>query len=78
VQDNLGVLFAPAQHPVLFVAATAIGVLSFYGLWLRAKGLQYGGTKVSSTAAWATVITVWLLAVIMAVALAVFFPSFIS
>jgi hypothetical protein len=78
LQDNLGVLFTPAEHPVLFVAASVIGVLSFYGLWLRAKGLQNGGTKVSSTAAWSSVITVWLLAVIFGLALATFFPSFIS
>ncbi|MCA1603326.1 MAG: YIP1 family protein, partial [Acidobacteria bacterium] len=36
VQDNLGVLFAPAEHPALFVLGSAIGVLSFYGLWLWA------------------------------------------
>lgn len=45
VQDNLGVLFTPAQHPVLFVAATVIGVLSFYGLWLRARACNTVGLK---------------------------------
>ena len=52
VQDNLGVLFMPAEHPALFVLGASIGVLSFYGLWLRAKGLANAGTKVSSSAAW--------------------------
>ena len=61
VQDNLGVLFSPAQNPILFVAGSAIGALSLYGLWLRAKGLQNGGTKVSSTAGWSTAISLWLL-----------------
>jgi hypothetical protein len=78
VQDNLGVLFNPADHPVLFVAASVIGVLSFYGLWLRAKGLQHGGTKVSSTAAWGATLSVWALWVLFAVALTAVFPSFIS
>jgi hypothetical protein len=55
-----------------------IGVLSFYGLWLRAKGLQNGGTKVNSTAAWGATISVWALWVLFAVALTAVFPSFIS
>ncbi len=40
LQDNLGILFSPADHPVLFVMASFIGLTSFYGLWLRAKGLH--------------------------------------
>jgi hypothetical protein len=78
LQDNLGVLFNPAEHPVLFVAATIIGVLSFYGLWLRAKGLQEGGEKVSSTAGWGATLMVWGLYVIFGLALTALFPSFIS
>ena len=78
VQDNLGILFSPAQNPVLFVAASAIGALSFYGLWLRARGLQHGGTKVSSTAGWGAGITVWLLGMIIGIILAALFPGFIS
>lgn len=78
LQDNLGVLFNPADHPVLFVAATVIGVLSFYGLWLRAKGLQNGGEKVSSTAAWGAALMVWVLWIIFGLALTALFPSFIS
>jgi hypothetical protein len=78
LQDNLGVLFNPAQHPVLFVAGSVIGVLSFYGLWLRAKGLREAGEKVSSTAAWGAVLVVWVLYVILGLALTALFPSFIS
>ena len=78
VQDNLGVLFNPADNPVLFVAASVIGVLSFYGLWLRAKGLQNGGTKVSSTAGWGATLTVFVLWVLFAVTITAIFPSFIS
>ncbi len=78
LQDNLGVLFNPAEHPVLFVGATVIGVLSFYGLWLRAKGLQNGGEKVSSTAAWGAALTVWILWLVFGLILTALFPSFIS
>jgi len=78
VQDNLGVLFTPAEHPVLFVLASSIGVLSFYGLWLRAKGLQYGGLRVSSGAAWGTAITLWLLGIVLITIVTALFPGFIS
>lgn len=78
VQDNLGVLFAPAEHPVLFVLGSAIGVLSFYGLWLRAKGLATAGTKVSSSAAWGVSITLWLLALMLGVIAALLFPGFLA
>jgi len=78
LQDNLGVLFNPAEHPVLFVAASVIGVLSFYGLWLRAKGLQHGGEKVGSTAAWGATLMVWILYVLFGLIITAIFPSFIS
>jgi hypothetical protein len=78
VQDNLGILFAPSVHPVLFVTGTAIGILSLYRLWLTAKGLQYAGYKVSSTAAWGVTITVFILSLILAMIFAALFSSFIS
>ncbi len=78
VQDNLGILFSPAEHPVLFVAATSIGILSFYGLWLRATGLRNAGEKVSKAAAWGTVIVFWALAVLIGIIFAALFPAFIS
>ena len=78
VQDNLGVLFTPAEHPVLFVMASAIGVLSFYGLWLKATGLRNAGQKVSKGAAWGTAIMFWLIGLLLLMAVTALFPSFIS
>ncbi|MEP6637617.1 MAG: YIP1 family protein [Acidobacteriota bacterium] len=78
VQDNLGVLFTPADHPVLFVTASAIGLLSFYGLWLKATALLNAGTKVSKGAAWGTAILFWLLGLLFIVSITALFPSFIS
>ncbi len=78
MQDNLGLLFAPAEHPALFVLGSTIGVLSFYGLWLRAKGLANAGQKVSSSAAWGVSITLWILALILGMIFATLFSSFIS
>lgn len=78
LQDNLGILLTPADHPVLFVMASFIGITSLYGLWLRAKGLHKGGTKVSSGAAWGVAITLWVLALLFATTLTAIFPNFIS
>lgn len=78
LQDNLGILFAPKDHPVLFVIAASIGILSFYKLWLVAKGLHEGATKVSSTAAWGVAITIWVIGLLLIVSVTALFPSFIS
>jgi hypothetical protein len=78
VTDNLGVLFTPADHPALYVLGASIGVLSFYGLWLRAKGLANAGTKVSSSAAWGVTITLHVLFLIVGMIFATLFSSFIS
>jgi len=78
VQDNLGILFTPGEHPALFVLGTAVGVLSLYGLWLKAKGLSNAGQKVSSSAAWGVSISLWVLSLIIGMIFAMLFSSFIS
>ena len=78
LQDNLGILFTPAEHPALFVLGSFIGVLSFYGLWLRAKGLANAGQKVSSSTAWGVAITMWVLALIVGMIFATLFSSFMA
>ena len=78
IQDNLGILFSPADHPVLFVLASAIGILSFYSLWLKAKGLQNGSTRVSSGAAWGVAITFWVLGLLLVTIITALFPGFIG
>ncbi|HEX7175701.1 MAG TPA: YIP1 family protein [Pyrinomonadaceae bacterium] len=78
VQDNLGVLFSPAEHPVLFAAASAFGVLSFYGLWLLATGLKNGGERVSKTTAWSMAIGIWVIGLLLAVSSAALFGSFMA
>jgi hypothetical protein len=78
VQDNLGVLVSPAVHPVLFVLASAIGILSFYGLWLKATGLRNAGYRVSSGTAWGVAIMFWVIGLLLITGLTALFPSFIS
>lgn len=78
LQDNLGILLSPADHPVLFVIASFIGLTSFYALWLRAKGLHMGATRVGKGAAWGVAITLWVLLLLLATIMTALFPGFIS
>jgi hypothetical protein len=78
LQDNLGILFSPADHPVLFVIASFIGLTAFYFLWLRAKGLHHGATRVGKGAAWGVSITLWVLLMLMVTIVTALFPGFIS
>lgn len=78
VQDNLGILFTPSAHPVLFVIASWIGILSLYGLWLKARGLHNGGTRVSSSAGWGVAVTLWVIGLVLVTIMTALFPGFIS
>lgn len=78
VQDNLGVLFNPAENPVLFSLAASVGLLALYGLWMTATGLKNAGEKVSGGAAWTAALIVFLLGVVFRVASAAIFPGFLS
>ena len=78
VQDNLGVLVSPANHPVIFVLASAFGVLSIYTLWLKATGLRNAGTKVSKGTAWGVAVTMWILGLLLITGITALFPNFIS
>ena len=78
LQDNLGILFLPAEHPVLFVMASFVGLTSFYGLWLRAKGLHLGATKASSGVGWGVAVTLWLLLLLLATTVTALFPSAVA
>ena len=61
LQDNLSILVSNVDHPVLYVMLSFIGLTWFYFLWLRAKGLNQGGTKVSSGAGWGVSIMLYIL-----------------
>ncbi len=78
LQDNLGILMSPAAHPVLFVLLSFIGLTWFYLLWLRAKGLHLGATRVGSSAAWGVSITLYVLLMIFVTIWTSLFSGFIS
>jgi hypothetical protein len=78
VYDNLGLLVSGKDHPVLYVVATTIGLLTIYRIWLTATGLREGGYKVSSSAAWGVTITLTVLALLFGMAIAAIFPGFLG
>lgn len=78
VQDNLGILVSPAEHPVIFVLLSVIGVLWIYWVWLMAKAIHNTGTKVSGSAAWGVTITLTVLMIIAGVIMASLFSSWMA
>lgn len=76
--DNLGALFSPAEHPVLYAAAGAVGVLALYRVWLTATGLRHGGESVSSVTAWGVSITFWVVGLLLAVIGSALFGNFMA
>jgi hypothetical protein len=75
LQDNLGILVTPAEHPVLFVLLSVIGITSFYALWLRAKGLHLGATRASSGVGWGVSISLLLIGLFLGLTFAVLMPG---
>lgn len=78
LQDNLSILLTPANSPVLFTLASYIGLTSFYGLWLRAKGLHLGSTKATSGAGWGVALTMFFLSMLLWTIISALFGQFIS
>ena len=78
LQDNLSILLSASDHPILFVLLSFFGLTWLYFIWLRAKGLRFGGTKVGNGAAWGVSITLYLLLMIVITIWTSLFPGFIS
>ena len=78
VYDHLGLLVSSKDHPILYTFLATFGVLVLYRVWLTATGLREGGYKVSSTGAWGVTITLTLLFLVLRLAMAAIFPSFLG
>ena len=78
LQDNLGILMSPVDHPILFVLLSFIGLTWFYLVWLRAKGLRFAGTKVSSGVGWGVSFMIYILFMFFVLVMTALFPGFIS
>jgi len=72
VHANLGVLFDAKAHPVLAAMFGSLDLFAFYGLFLAAIGLRKVA-HLSSGSAWAIVLTLWLLGVLLKVGMAALF-----
>ena len=77
VHADLGLLFNSADHPMLYVLGSFIGVFTIYSVWLTATGLRHGGEKVSNSSSWTIAIGLWALGLLLGLASAALFPSFI-
>ncbi|PYS50333.1 MAG: hypothetical protein DMF68_07465 [Acidobacteria bacterium] len=75
---DLGILVSAMDHPYLYTIASMMGIFTLYGWWLAATGLRNAGEKLSSGSAWTILIILWLLGVALALAGAMFAPSFVG
>jgi hypothetical protein len=75
---DLGLLFSPAQHPLLFVIGSFIGVFSIYGWWVTVSGMHNTATKISKASAWTIALLLWLLGLVLVLILSAIFPSFVQ
>lgn len=78
VYDHLALLVSSKDHPILYTFLATFGILALYRIWLTATGLREGGYKVSSTAAWGVTITLTVLFLVLRLAMAAIFPSFLG
>ncbi|MBK7393437.1 MAG: YIP1 family protein [Chloracidobacterium sp.] len=78
VQDSLNFLVLPAEHPVIFTLLGAISLLGLYWVWLNATGLKNAGERVTGTIAWSASLGIFFVIILLGVAMATLFPSFIS
>ncbi|HEX8772734.1 MAG TPA: YIP1 family protein [Pyrinomonadaceae bacterium] len=79
VNENLGVLFSPMQQPVLYTIATFFSLFWLYRVWLLATGLHNIGRKpISTGAAWAISIAVWITGLSLWVLIAATSSSFVA
>lgn len=74
---DLGILFAPADHPYLYVIASFFGLFKIYGWWVTVSGLRNISTKLSNASAWTIAFLLWLLGLILVLILAAIFPQFV-
>ena len=78
IHDNLNFLVLSSEHPVIFTLLGSLSLLGFYWVWLNGIGLKNAGERVTGTVAWSASIAIYLALVVLGVAMATLFPSFIS
>lgn len=74
VRANLGVFLPSGSSPVLAAVLNSFDIFTFYGLFLAAVGLRKVA-RMSSGSAWAVVLGLWIISIIVKVAWAAAFGS---
>jgi hypothetical protein len=74
---DLGLLFAPSAHPYLYTLAGAIGLFTIYRLWLTANGLKNTAAKIKNGSAWAIVLLLWMLGLLLSLVAVMLAPTFV-
>ncbi|QYO67238.1 YIP1 family protein [Leptolyngbya sp. 7M] len=78
IQDNLGFLVLPAEHPVIYTILASLSLLTFYWIWLQATGLKNAGERISGSTAWTSALIVFGGMLLLGIVAAFLFPSFLS
>jgi hypothetical protein len=75
---DLGLLFSPAERPVLYTLAGFVGLFTIYRLWLTVTGLRTVADKIKSGSAWAIVLLLLLVGALLMSLMAIFLPTFVA
>jgi hypothetical protein len=75
---DLSILLSPSAHPYLYTLAGAIGLFTIYRLWLTASGLKNTAEKIKSGSAWAIVLMLWLVGIVLTLLLVMLAPTFVA
>jgi hypothetical protein len=75
---DLSVLSSPTAHPYLYTLAGSIGLFTIYRLWLTATGLKNTAEKIKGGSAWAIVLMIWMVGVLLSLVAVMLAPTFVA
>lgn len=75
---DLGLLFKPEAHPILYVIGSFIGLFTLYGWWITVSGLHNTATKLSKASAWTIALLLWLVGLVLSVIFVALFPGVVA
>jgi Yip1-like protein len=75
---DLGLLVAPAEHPLLYVIATSVSIFAAYWLALTIIGLRHGSSHLSAGYTWTIAISMWIMGLVLVVLIGALFPTLIT
>ncbi|HKR00631.1 MAG TPA: YIP1 family protein [Pyrinomonadaceae bacterium] len=75
---DLGLLFSPSAHPYLYTLAGSIGLFTIYRWWLTVSGLKNTAEKIKGGSAWAIVLLLWVLGILLSLVAVMLAPTFVT